>query len=142
MEVLTIKTIESGATMRTRLSKSIVLALRTLMGQGEPTELSLDLVAFIVLALEKIAESVNQSAQAWEKRDYWLKADQFRMEWAWAERICEVLCPAVLARDWTKIIPELTKLAQPLGKIKVSASHRLGEPWIGAWQTLVQNQKS
>lgn len=139
---MAIKTIESGTTTRTRLSKSIVLALRTLMAQGKPTELSLDLVAFIVLALERIGESVNQSAQAWEKRDYWLKADQFRMEWAWAERSYKALYPAVLAQDWTEIVPELAKLAQPLGKVKVSANHRLGEPWIGAWQALVQNQRS
>ncbi|MBP7213708.1 MAG: hypothetical protein KBA03_05690, partial [Anaerolineaceae bacterium] len=78
---MTIKTTESGTTLRNRLAKSIVLAIRTLMQKGEPDKESLDMAAFVVLALEKIAESVDQSATAWEKRDFWLKADRFRMEW-------------------------------------------------------------
>ena len=38
----------------------------------------------MVLALEEIAVSIDVSVQAWEKRDYWVKADRFRMEWEWA----------------------------------------------------------
>ncbi len=73
----TIKGSESGATVRNRLSKSIVLAIRLLMRQQSPDALSRDLAAYVVLALEKIAESVEVSASAWEKRDYWLKAIVF-----------------------------------------------------------------
>ena len=60
----TIKGNESGAVIRSRLSKSIVKALRLLMQKQEPDAESRDLAAYIVLALEKIAESVETTASA------------------------------------------------------------------------------
>lgn len=138
---LSVKTIESGATVRNRLCKSIVLAMRKLMKQSEPDALSRDLVAFIVLALGQIMESVDQSVIAWEKRDYWLKADQFRRDWAWAERSQKALSAAVLAQDWSRIVPEIAGLAQPLSKVQVSDQHRLGEPWLGAWKAFTEKSQ-
>lgn len=135
---LSVKTIESGATVRTRLCKSIVLAMRMLMKQSEPDALSRDLAAFIVLALGQVMESVDQSVVAWEKRDYWLKADQFRREWAWAERSHNALSTTVLAEDWSRIVPEIAGLAQPLSKVQVREQHRLGEPWLGAWKVFAE----
>ena len=80
-----IKTTENGTTLRNRLMKSIVLAIRTLMQQGSPDKRSLDMAAYIVLALGKINETIETAVAAWEKRDYWVKADQFRQEWAWID---------------------------------------------------------
>ena len=93
---MTIKPNESGTTYRNRLTKSIVLAIRKLMQKGQPDRESLDMAAYVVLALEKISESVNSSATAWEKRDYWLKADRFRMDWAWVDTRSSVLRQAIL----------------------------------------------
>ncbi|HKI53793.1 MAG TPA: hypothetical protein VJ987_06685, partial [Anaerolineales bacterium] len=69
---------------RTRLSKGIVIAIRELAKQNEVTTESKDLAAFIALALQTIADGIDESVAAWEKRDYWVKADRFRMEWRWA----------------------------------------------------------
>jgi len=68
---------ESAGKDRTRLSKTIVLALRELMKQTEPDATTRDLTAFIVLALEEIAANIDGSVEAWEKRGYWVKADRF-----------------------------------------------------------------
>ena len=133
---MSINTTESGTKLRNRLSKSIVLSIRRLMQKGEPDNESMDMAAFVVLALGKIAESVDLSATAWEKRDYWLKADRFRMEWAWVESCQALLEPAVLSQDWHVIATGLVTVAQHLGKVEVSERNRLGEPWIGAWQAL------
>ena len=133
---MAIKATESGTTYRNRLSKSIVLAIRKLMQKGQPDRESLDMAAFVVLALERIEESVDNSATAWEKRDYWLKADRFRMEWGWTQPIRLALEKAVLAKDWSTIPSELILVAQNFGKVEVSDKNRLGEPWKGAWEVL------
>lgn len=133
---MTIKPNESGTTYRNRLTKSIVLAIRKLMQKGQPDRESLDMAAYVVLALEKISESVNSSATAWEKRDYWLKADRFRMDWAWVDTRSSVLRQAVLDQDWEKIVPELVQVAQNLSKVEVADKNRLGEPWVGAYKAL------
>lgn len=133
---MSIKTTESGTTHRNRLTKSIVLAIRTLMQKGEPDAESLDMAAFVVLALEKIEESIDKSATAWEKRDFWLKADRFRMEWAWTESSRKSLEKDVLAQNWSEIPTELIQVAQRLGTVEVAAKNRLGTPWVGAWEVL------
>jgi hypothetical protein len=130
----TIKGNESGAVIRSRLSKSIVKALRLLMQKQEPDEESRDLAAYIVLALEKITESVETTASAWEKRDYWLKADRFRREWAWCEARSQALAEALRADDWVSVAQELALIGQALSGVEVSANNRLGKPWIGAWE--------
>ena len=133
---MSIKQNESGTTYRNRLSKSIVLSIRKLMQKGQPDSESLDMAAFVVLALEKIEESVDSSATAWEKRDYWLKADRFRMEWSWTEERRKTLQEAVLGKEWSVIAPELILVAQHFNKVEVSDKNRLGKPWIGAWKVL------
>ncbi|HSN95281.1 MAG TPA: hypothetical protein VLR89_09510 [Anaerolineaceae bacterium] len=129
-----LKTVESGTTLRNRLNRSIVLAIRTLMQQSAPNQLSLDLAAFIVLALEKIQESVESSALAWEKRDYWLKADRFRMESQWVGEARKNLTQHLLQENWPLLAADLTSVAQNLNKVEIRPNNRIGEPWVGAWQ--------
>ena len=129
-----ITTVESGTTLRNRLSRSIVLAIRTLMRQAAPNQLSLDLAAFVVLALEKIQESIETSALAWEKRDYWLKADRFRMDWQWVGESRKNLANHLIQEDWAALASGLTLVAQHLNRVEIRPNNRIGEPWLGAWQ--------
>ncbi len=138
---MAIKTTESGTTLRNRLARSIVLAIRTLMQQGSPDEKSLDMAAYIVLALEKIDETIDAAMVAWEKRDYWVKADQFRQEWAWIEGSNARLKAAVLAQDWAQIATEAISVGQRFSNVKIAEKNRIGEPWIGAWNALKQSKK-
>ncbi|MFZ3069818.1 MAG: hypothetical protein WA110_01670 [Anaerolineaceae bacterium] len=130
----TVKNNESGTTVRNRLNRSIVLAIRKLMQQKRPDAYSRDLAAYVVLALEKITESVDVSALAWEKRDYWLKADHFRQEWAWADRRRQALSKTLKDEDWSGVVQEMVGIAQQLRDVQISEKNRIGEPWIGAWE--------
>lgn len=127
---------ETAGKERTQLSRAIVLALRELMQQSEPNNTSRDLTAFIALALESIDGTIDSSVTAWEKRGYWVKADQFRMEWAWAGQISKSLRQALFAEDWGAIAQNAVKIAQKLHNVKLPQRHRLGEPWHGAYQQL------
>lgn len=127
---------ETAGKERTQLSRAAVLALRELMQQPEPNNTSRDLAAFIALALQAIYETIDSSVTAWEKRGYWVKADQFRMEWAWSGQISENLRKALLAEDWDAIIQNTIKVAQKLNNIKLPQRNRLGTPWVGAYEQL------
>jgi len=126
---------------RTRLSKSIVLCIRELAKQANVTPETKDQAAFIALALQAIAEGIDASVAAWEKRDYWVKADKFRMEWMWAGQTAAKLKDAVLTDDWASIAMLLPQIAQKFGKVVVSDNHRLGKPWTGAYKLLALHQK-
>lgn len=123
---------DSAGKDRTRLSKTIVLAMRELMKQTEPDALTKDLTAYVVLALEEIAANIDNSVAAWEKRGYWVKADRFRLEWEWAGNSAAKLRKAIEASDWGGVAVNAAFIAQKLGKISVPEKHRLGTPWMGA----------
>lgn len=132
---------EGIAKERTRITRSIVLALRELMRQQAVTDLSKDLAAFIGLALIELYATVDTSVAAWEKRGYWVKAERFRMEWEWSQRQGEKIIAAVLVDDWASVAQASAISAQKLMKVAVPVRHKLGTPWIGAYQTLIKKSK-
>ncbi len=132
---------ESAGKERTRLTKAIVLALRQLAAQSEPGPVSRDLAAFIALALESIAEGIDASVTAWEKRDYWVKADKFRMEWMWAGTTAAKMKNAVLIDDWGTVALLMPQIATKLNKVEVGPNHRLGTPWVGAYKQLKSQEQ-
>lgn len=127
----------SAGKERTRLSKAVVIAIRELAKQAEPDLEARDMAAFIAMALETIAAGIDKSVAAWEKRDYWVKADRFRMEWAWAGDLGQKMRQAVLADDWAGVAMLSMQIAQKLSKVKVSERHRMGKPWVGAWERIM-----
>jgi hypothetical protein len=131
--------LDSAGKDRTRLIRSVVLALRELMRQNETDSQTYDLAAFIALALLEIHQTIDASVGAWEKRGYWVKADRFRMDWAWAETLGTTMKKAVLADDWMSVARVSAQIAERLNSTKVPQRSRLGAPWVGAWEQLKKN---
>jgi hypothetical protein len=127
---------DSAGKERNRLAKGVVLAIRVLAQQDKPGPESLDLVTFITLALESISETIDVTVAPWEKRDYWVKADKFRMAWAWSGQYAQKMKRAVLSEDWGSVAQIAALTAQKLSKVSVPSGHRLGKPWTGAWNEL------
>lgn len=127
---------DSAGKERTRLSKAIVLAVRQLAKQSQVTQEARDLAAFIAMALRIISDGIDVSVAAWEKRDYWIKADKFRMEWTWTGQFADKMKTAVLTDDWGTVAMLSAQIAQKFGKIVVSENNRLGKPWVGAFQKM------
>ncbi|HWQ46327.1 MAG TPA: hypothetical protein VN376_05635 [Longilinea sp.] len=128
--------LESAGKDRTRLVKTVVLALRELMRQQEPDASSRDLVAYISVALMTISETIDVSVAAWEKRGYWVKADRFRMEWDWAAGAAKKLQTALQQEDWGTIAMTAALIGQKFSTIKIAEHNRLGTPWVGASKLL------
>jgi hypothetical protein len=132
---------ESAGKQRTQLTKGVVLAIRELMKQEQADENTRDLAAFIGLALIEIGETIDVSVQAWEKRGYWVKAERFRMDWEWVQQLGQAMLDALKAEDWNQVALLSVKVAQKLQKIQVAERNRLGTPWKGAWQRILEIQK-
>ena len=133
---------DSAGKERTRLTKALVIAIRELAKQEDTGEAARDLAAFISLALLAIADGIDVSVAAWEKRNYWVKADRFRMEWAWAGPMGEKMKQAVQNDDWASVAILSVQVGQKLHKVQVSENHRMGKPWIGAWRQLQLDQST
>jgi hypothetical protein len=131
---------EGAGKDRPRLLKSISLAVRELGKQTSLDEQTLDLLAYLVFALETIAAGIEESVIAWEKRGYWIKADRFRMEWQWAGQLAARLRTALLQGNWAEASQLTAQIAQKISHITVPEHHRLGKPWVGAWKRLTAGE--
>lgn len=116
------------------MCKGIVKALRELKQKRETDLESFDLIAFMILALERIYETIDQSVGAWEKRGYWLKADRYRRDWEWSDRAAKDLETALRNEDWLGVAQVSVLVAQKLGHINLAPRNRIGTPWVGAWE--------
>lgn len=131
---------ESAGKERNALTRGIVLALRNLMKQQETNNLTKDLAAYVALSLEEIHGTIEASVSAWEKRDYWVKADKFRIEWEWTAGMSKTMKEALLKEDWATVAMTSAKVAQKLSSITVPERNRIGEPWVGAWKKLISEK--
>jgi hypothetical protein len=127
---------ETAGKERTRLTKAVVIAIREFMRQLQPDDNTRDLAAFISLALDAIAGTIDSSVGAWEKRGYWVKADRFRMDWAWSSRLAGNMRQAVLAEDWMKVAQTAAQVAERLNGVRIPQRHRMGTPWVGAYRKM------
>lgn len=123
----------NGGRQRSHLMKSMAMALRVMAEKREIDEEGRDIAAFLILALDEIWRSVNQSALAWEKRDYWVKADQFREQWRWVDRLAEELKDALNSQSWDELVRGLTLLATKMGGVTIPKRLPTPRPWSGAW---------
>lgn len=121
---------------RDRLVRAVVLAVRGLAGKGGVDEEARDMAAFIAIALGEIHETVDESVRAWEKRDYWIKADQFRRQWGWADRLAGQVGQAVILNDWGELAVLLPEIGSRLNNVKLPKRNTLGEPWVGGFDEL------
>jgi len=125
------------STERNQLRRTVAEALRRLMTKKKIDDESKDLVALIVYALRGIAQGVDQSARAWEKRDYFVKADKFRMEWAWAEKYANRLEMILRGQLWGELPLALAELAPKFSDITITKFVRTEALWQGRYKQLL-----
>ena len=127
---------------RDRLLKCVALALRQLAMRSTVDDETRDLVAFMALALNEIHANIDVTCQAWEKRDYWLKADQFRRDWSWAGKTADKLERVVLGDQWQTLGELVPSLAKNLEKVTLPKRNTLGTPWVGSFVQLKKEREA
>ena len=75
---------------------------------------------------------------SWEKRDYWIKAEQFRQRWSWTSKLAAELETLIRQEAWTELPLLLTKLFPHFSDIKVTRFTRSPELWEGAYERLLK----
>ena len=130
---------ETAGKERMHVQRAILLAIRELTGQETVNSLTYDLIAFIVLSLNAITDTVDSSVIPWEKRGYWIKADRFRQEWGWTGNLAQRMRDALLKENWADVAMLTAQLASKLSRTKLPVRHGLGTPWLGAWNKLTKS---
>jgi hypothetical protein len=116
--------------------------LRRLTQQSEMDDDSKNMLAMLVFSLRDIADGIDESTVAWEKRDYWVKAEEFRERWRWTHELGAELKAVVLGEKWDDAPPILLKLFPYFSDIKVTKFTRSQSLWDGAHQQLLNEAQS
>lgn len=127
---------ESVGQQRNKLRRTIAEALRRLATKQTFDQESLDLAALIVFSLRRLEEGVEQTATAWEKRDYYLKADRFRRQWEWLDGTAYALETALLLGNHDRVPEILADLFPKFADITIARYTRSSKLWEGCYQRL------
>jgi hypothetical protein len=132
----------SPTKIRNRNRRSIAEILRRLSQKPEFDEEAKDMAATLVFLLREIWEGVEKSAAAWEKRDYWMKAERFLREWEWAGETA-VNIEDVLRNEAWDLLPELlADLFPRFTDIQLKTMTRKPDLWRGNFQRLLAEDPS
>ena len=120
--------------------RTIAESLRRLSQKPELDEEAKDLAALIIVSMHGIADTVDQTLDAWERRDYYMKAERFREQWRWLEPLTDQLSTVVYEGDWDQLPNVLIQLMPHFSDVTVKQMTRGPELWEGAYTKLIQSE--
>ena len=132
---------DTPAKRRRQADRSCAEALRALaqkpaLAAGVWDAEAKDLAAFLVFQLRAIGDTIEGSAQAWDDRNYWKKAEKLRADYRWAPQTADGLQTALLAADWPAATELLFTLVPRFAHVNVGKAMRDADWWVGAFRAL------
>ena len=116
--------------------RSCAEVLRLLAQQSGFDEEAKDMVAFLVFNLRGIYQTIDESAHAWDERNYWKKAEGLREKWRWSRTAGDKLQKLALAGKWDDVPEVLVTLIPWFQGITIVKMTRDSDWWVGALQAL------
>jgi hypothetical protein len=124
--------------IRNQHRRTIAEALRRLSQKPQVDDEAKDLAALIVFCLHGIADTVDQTVAAWEKRDYWMKAERFSREWQWLEPLADELSAVIYKGEWEQLPAVLVGLIPHFSDVRVRQMTRKPVIWQGAYEKFMR----
>jgi len=134
-----IKTDSTGK-QRNQLMRTCAEILRHLSQKQDVDDEVRDMVATLVFSLRQIDDGIDRSIEAWEKRDYWIKAEQFRTRWTWVSLAADQLTAMIRSDDWQQLPAIIMRLYPHFADIKITKLTRKPSTWAGSYARLLREQ--
>ena len=132
---------DSPARYRQRLLKALASAFQYIRHEKTNEAQKKDIYAFTLLTLEALSKSIDQTASAWEKRDYWIKADRLRDTWKWVSEAHKHLQTALQNNEIEGAYQQIESLHEQTESIKLPRNRPGQDLWQGAWSKWQISQK-
>ena len=120
--------------------RTVAEALRRLSQKAQLDEDAKDLAAIIVYSLLAVADTIDQTTQAWDKRDYYMKAERFREQWRWLEPTTDELSTVIYEGQWDQLPTMLAHLMPHFADITVKKLTRNPRLWQGAYARFMEEE--
>jgi len=132
---------ESLHSQRKRRLRLLAYTLRALLLHNKRDTTARDMLAYATLLLDEIQGLVNTTVTSWERKGFWLKADRFRLEWAWVGEMRDALLQALQKEDWETLTALAAQLFGRISRVDVPKRMKDEQPWQGAWHTLQERAR-
>ncbi|MCS6834488.1 MAG: hypothetical protein NZ750_00535 [Anaerolineae bacterium] len=117
--------------------RTIAEILRRISQKPAIDDESKDMASAIVFSLRTISDTVEESVRAWEKLNYWKKADDFQEKWWWASVMGKKIEELIRAEQWDDLPVQLMKLLPYFADIEITKFMRAESEWRGRYEALI-----
>ena len=117
--------------------RTLAEILRRLSQKTEVDADTKDMLAMTIYCLAEIDETVIESCVAWEKRDYWKKANEFQQKWGWTKVMRKRIEEILQEQQWSRVPVVMAALFPYLSDIVVKQMMRNPDSWLGAYDRYV-----
>jgi len=131
----------SPGSIRNASRRTIAEILKRMVAKRSMDDEARDMAAAIVLELDRMAATIETTCDAWEKRNYFLKADRFRLDWEWVRPAADRLRTVILDEEWPRVPLELASLFPRFGDISIAKMTRSADAWEGALARLANGKE-
>lgn len=104
--------------LRNAVLKKMASAIRDYSHSQKTDGNAAETAAILIDGLQEIHDSIDRTAEAWEKRDYWIKADAFRRHWSWADKILTGMKDALQSGNKADLLREIQTLGEKMETVK------------------------
>lgn len=132
---------DSPGKRRNQLMRTVAELLRHLSQKPDIDDEAKDMLALLVYCLREIDAGIDESASAWEKRDYWIKAEEFRQRWRWAGQMASELETLVVNEEWNRMPELMIRLMPHVSDITINKFTRKSTLWQGSYQRLLKDSR-
>ncbi|NDJ84992.1 MAG: hypothetical protein GYB66_03810 [Chloroflexi bacterium] len=130
---------ENPGKIRNQEMRTCAEILRRLSTKPDLDREAKDMIAQLVFSLRVINDTIEHSAEVWENRDYWMKAEELRESWRWVNKMIGEIKHLVREDDWASFPIILAGLFQHVGHIKIKKFTRAADTWQGAYARLQEH---
>ncbi len=121
--------------------RSCAEVLRLLAQRSSFDEEAKDMVAFLVFNLRGIYQTIDESAHAWDEKNYWKKAEGLREKWRWSRTAADKLKKLIYAQNWDAVPEILVSLIPQFQSITIAKMTRDADWWCGALNALQKERE-
>lgn len=131
---------DSTGKQRNQTMRTVAEILRRLSQKQVVDDEVRNMTAMLVYCFREIEAGIEQSATAWEKRDYWVKSEELRQRWMWVGDMADQLRNMVYSDNWTLLPPIMLKLLPRVADIKITKMTRDVSLWDGVYDKLMKEK--
>ncbi len=131
---------DSTGKQRNQIMRTVAEILRRLSQKQVVDDEVRNMTAMLVYLFREIEAGIDQSATAWEKRDYWVKSEELRQRWMWVGDMADQLRSMIYSEQWTLLPPIMLKLLPKVADIKITKMTRSESMWDGVYDKLMREK--